>query len=148
MLKITDFQTVFPIWRDYLWPTRTSEITSTSAMVYLGGYNIDNINKTAVFVSYIINDRIVGVNSGHICADNSFRSRGLYVFEEYRKRGIAQQLLCGIIDIAYDNNSEFVWSFPKYESWNTYKNVGFDLSSDWEKSELGLNAYCIKKLKE
>lgn len=148
MLKLISFQTILPIWKNNLWPERTSRITDTSAMTYSGGYDIKNMDYEPVFLAFYMGDKIAGVNSGHTCADNSFRSRGLYVFPEYRRQGIGTELLLGIIDKAQNNKCSFVWSYPKLKSWNTYKKAGFVLSSKWEQSELGLNAYCIKKLTE
>jgi GNAT superfamily N-acetyltransferase len=146
MLKLIDFETIYPIWKNNLWPNRTSDITSNSAMVYLGGYDIKNMYCEPTFLAFYLDNKIVGVNSGHICADNSFRSRGLYVFPEYRKQGIGTKLLFKVIDLAKENSCSFVWSYPKLESWTTYQQAGFKLSSEWENSELGLNAYCIKDL--
>lgn len=146
MLKVINFETILPIWTHNLWPNRKSEITATSAMVYLGKYDLKNMNYESVFLAFYINGKIVGVNSGHLCIGNNFRSRGLYVFPEYRKQGIGTELLLGTIDKAKESKCSFIWSYPKFESWKTYKNAGFEMSSEWEQSELGLNAYCIKTL--
>lgn len=146
MIVIIDFQTIYPIWRNHLWPERTSIIEPTSAMSYLGGYDGDNLNYRPMFFGYIIDNRIAGVNSGHLCHDNSYRSRGLYVFPQYRKQGIAKQLLFSTIEKGRELKSKFVWSYPKQSAITSYLSVGFILSSEWEQSELGLNAYVRKDI--
>lgn len=147
MITQINYETIFPIWQNYLWPERRSKITSTSAMKYLGEYNIDNMNFTPNFLAYFIDDNtIAGVNSGHKCSDNGYRSRGLYVFPEFRKKGIGILLLKDTIKIAKKESCHYIWSYPKQTSWTTYQKAGFELSSPWEISELGHNAYCIQYL--
>ena len=140
----TSFTEIYPIWRTFLWPDRESKIESTSAMMFLSGYDLKNFNYTPTFFIYVIDDQIAGCNSGHMCADNSYRSRGLFVFPEHRKKGIGIELLKATIEQATVENASFVWSFPRETCWTTYKKSGFELVSNWEKSEVSLNAYCKK----
>jgi len=51
-------------------------------------------------------------------------------------------LLLATIDEGFKKQANFVWSYPRKESWNTYNSAGFTLSSKWESSEMGINAYC------
>jgi len=102
--------------------------------------------STPTFFAYKLDNKIVGVNSGHLCHDNSYRSRGLFVFTEYRKQGIGKILLVATIDKGLDESADYVWSYPKQSSWPTYEAAGFTLASIWEQSELDLNAYCHFKL--
>ena len=135
------------IWATYLWPNRISPIETNSAMCYLEGFDMHNMHTTPTYIGYIVDDTIVGVNSGHTCYDNSYRSRGLWVNPNYRKQGIGSALLLATVEQAVKENTEFIWSFPRYTSWNTYNSVGFSLSSSWISSETSeSNAYCIKKL--
>lgn len=142
MLIEIDFETIFSIWKNKLWPERLSKIESTSAMNYLGGYNIKNMDYKPTFYGYLLDNKIVGVNSGHLCADQSYRSRGLFVDSEYRNRGIGKILLLASIDRGRFENANFVWSYPKHTAHNTYVGAGFAITSEWEQSELGRNAYC------
>ena len=144
MIKIIDFSTVYPIWSSHLWPNRVSAIEPTSAMQYLGNYDLKNMNYIPVFLAYIQDNIILGVNSGHKCQDNGYRSRGLYVQPEYRGKGIGTILLQETIKIGSLEGCDYVWSYPRKTSWKTYERAGFLLSSDWEVSELGLNAYVRK----
>jgi len=144
MITIVSYANIYDIWRNHLWPERTSAITPTSAMIFLGGYDTGNMNNTATFFAFVANKKIYGVNSGHLCTDGSYRSRGLFVFPEYRNKGIGTDLLLATIDQGNKESAKFTWSYPKQTSWNAYKKAGYSLSSPWEKSELGFNAYCIK----
>jgi len=112
-------------------------------MQYLGGHDIKNMDYAPTFIAYFLDNQIVGVNSGHKCSDNGYRSRGLYVFPEYRGRGIGVELLKETIKLGKTTGCTYVWSYPKNSSWKTYSKAGFNLSTDWEKSENGMNAYCI-----
>ena len=142
MIVIKRFEEILPIWREYLWPTRTSKIEPNSAMCFLGGYDIKNMIYATTFLAYEIDNDIAGVNSGHLCFDNSYRSRGLYVFPKYRGQGIGKELLLATIEQGKEKRANFIWSYPKQDSWKTYERAGFKLASDWEDSELGKNAYC------
>lgn len=142
MIREISFDEVLPIWRDYLWPDRTSEITATSAMHYLGGYDLVNMSYPPTFFAYIINGEIAGVNSGHMCMNGRYRSRGLYVFERFRGKNIGTELLIATIDQARLEGANLCWSYPKDTSWKTYAKAGFKLDSEFEDSENGKNAFC------
>ena len=145
MIKHITFEEILPVWKNFLWPNRVSSIESTSAMNFLGGYDLINMSYAPTFFAYILDNKIVGVNSGHKCMDNSYRSRGLWVFPEYRGQHIGRKLLLATIDQSTIEKSHYVWSFPRLSSWNTYKATGFTLASTWEHSETGFNAYCIRE---
>lgn len=142
MIEVATFEIVSDIWKNKLWPNRTSTIDTHSAMLISGEYELKNYNYPATFFVYKINDTIVGCNSGHQCCDGSYRSRGLYVFPDYRKQGIGKKLLDVTIEQGNKEKSTFVWSYPRLESWSTYKAAGFRLVSEWTESETGINAYC------
>lgn len=143
MIKEITFDEILPIWRDYLWPNRTSEITATSAMCYLGGYDLVNMSYTPTFFAYVIEGKIAGVNSGHMCMNGRYRSRGLYVFDKFRGKGIGTKLLVATIEQARLEGATLCWSYPKDTSWSTYAKAGFELSSEFGSDENGKNAYCV-----
>ena len=145
-LEKISFQQILPIWDNYLWPNRISEITPTSAMCYLGGYDLVNMDAMPTFFAYMIDGEIAGVNGGHMCNDNEYRSRGLYVFEKFRGKGIGTALLKATIEQAAKEEASLCWSYPKDSSWNTYARAGFVLASEFEISENGTNAYCMIRL--
>ena len=147
MIKKLKWAIIHEIWKNELWPYRQSKIEPTSAMIYLGGHNIHNMDFKPCFLGYYTAENLVGVNSGHLCADNSYRSRGLWVSPEFRKKGYAKQLLEQTIEQAIKDKADFIWSYPRKSSWKTYLSVGFELSSDWQNSETSnANAYCFRKL--
>lgn len=136
------FNDILPIWRDLLWPNRVSAIEPTSAMKFLGGYDMQNMQSIPAFFGYIVNNKIVGVYGGHMCADTSYRTRGVYVFPEYRKMGIARQLITTAVEQGWKEGASFGWAYAGPRSWPIFEKVGFKLVSDWEPSETGSNAYC------
>jgi GNAT superfamily N-acetyltransferase len=101
-------------------------------------YDIKNFDREPTYIIYKINDEIAGCNSGHMCR--------LYVFPKYRKQGIAVQLLKYTINKGIQEKANLVWSYPRFESWSSYRSAGFELKSMWEESETGLNAYCTIKV--
>jgi GNAT superfamily N-acetyltransferase len=147
MIKQISWDEILFIWSTKLWPNRKSAIETNSAMCYLEGFDMKNMQTPPTFLGYFKENNIVGVNSGHGCANNNYRSRGLWVDPNYRNQGIGTSLLLATIDQAIKEQSEFIWSFPRYSSRNTYKSAGFTITGDWLPSETSeQNAYCIKKL--
>ena len=142
MIKEITFDEILPIWRDYLWPNRTSEITATSAMHYLGGYDLVNMSYPPTFFAYIIYGEIAGVNSGHMCMGGRYRSRGLYVFDKFRGKGTGTKLLVATIEQARLESATLCWSYPRDSSWKTYAKAGFKLDSDFVPDESGNNSFC------
>jgi len=144
IVEIT-WQKIYSIWINHLWTTRLSSVEPTSAMCFLNGYDIVNMQSIPTFFGYVIDDFIAGVNSGHACPkQNNYRSRGLWVDPNYRGRGIGQQLLLTTIEQGHKEGYKNVWSYPRQTSWPTYSAVGFTLASDWQASETSeSNAYCI-----
>ena len=94
MIADINYETIFPIWRDDLWPNRNSPIETHSAMLHFyTEYDMGNFLLPAWYLGYYVNDKLIGVNSGHMCVDGSTRSRGLWVNPAFRGKGIGKQLL-------------------------------------------------------
>lgn len=143
MITEISWEQIEVIWRQHLWTNRISLIEPLSAMCYLGNHDIHNMNKIPTFFGCWHDEKLIGVNSGHLCTDNSYRSRGLWVSETHRGCGIGSLLLQRTIDQGMKEDCRFVWSYPRKQSWKTYKSVGFVLTSDWLPSETSQeNAYC------
>lgn len=145
IVEIT-FEEIYHIWAQKLWPNRLSTIEPNSAMKYLGDYDLGNMSFQPTFFACYLDNKIVGVNSGHLCIDNGYRSRGLYVDPLYRNQGLGTMLLLHAVELAIKHDADYIWSYPRFSSWQTYQKAGFILSSEWEDSEIGKNAYCIKSL--
>lgn len=142
MISEITYEDILPIWGYFLWPKRISIIERSSAMLFNEGYDLVNLTFKPTFLGYKVNNLLVGVNSGHMCKDNNYRSRGLFVFPKYRNAGIGTELLLSTIEQGLNEGAEFVWSYPRKDSWKTYEAAGFKLSSKWHNSETGINAYC------
>ena len=144
MISCISFEEILPIWSDYLWPDRTSKskIESHSAMDCMAGYDMQNMTSTPTFFAYKIDGKVAGVNSGHMCRDNSYRSRGLWVFPEYRGKSIGKDLLIATINKGIEEGADYVWSFPRDSSWKSYSAAGFELVTAWSPGETGTNAFC------
>lgn len=142
-LSAITFDEIYPIWSTYLWPDRLSDITPNSAMCFLEGYDSFNMERPPTFFAIFINGEIAGVNSGHMCKDLQYRSRGLFVFEKFRGKNLGRDLLLATIDQARKEDATMCWSYPRKSSWKSYLAAGFELASDWEGSETSdANAYC------
>lgn len=142
MITSIGYQEILPIWKYHLWPTRHSPIESNSAMCFLGGYSMHNMTTKPTFLAYMIDGNIAGVNSGHMCENDHYRSRGLFVFDQFRGRGIGVALLKATIDQGKSEGAKMCWSYPRDTSWKMYASAGFTLASEFEQSETGMNAYC------
>ena len=112
-------------------------------------YDLENQKFIPTFWGAFHNDNLVGVNSGHMTLDRLYRSRGLFVFPEYRGQRTAQKLLLKTISQAYFEKAIACWSYPKRESWAPYNSTGFTHRGDtyyfrWETSLAGENSRCIR----
>lgn len=135
MITEISFEEIYRIWETKLWPGR-KDIKNMSSMLYNTGYDI-NIYKlyTPVFIAYKDNGDILGVNSGHQTSKTDFRSRGLYVFPEFRGQGIGTLLLKETINLAKRHNCEHCWSIPRKTALGTYLAAGFTKTSDFIPTE-------------
>ena len=135
MIKLIDYTDIYSVWTTYLWPGRL-DIKQMSSMQYISGYNIKIYDMyDAYFFAYFIDDTIVGVNSSHRSSDTEFRSRGLYVFEKYRNKGIGKKLLEYSIDLGKLEGCKTCWSVPRKIALSTYLAAGFKQTTDFFKTE-------------
>ena len=67
MIQEISWNEIELIWREHLWPYRTTPIEPTSAMMWQAGYNIDNMEFEPTFFGYFYRKKLIGVNSGHLC---------------------------------------------------------------------------------
>lgn len=162
--KIT-FDDISPMWGKYL-PNMSLEETSAMSCFKkriqdpetmrhddVDHYDLENQKFIPTFWGAFDDDKLIGVNSGHMTLDRLYRSRGLFVKNEYRGQGIGMKLLLKTISQGYHEKAHAVWSYPKKESWETYKKCTFILCGEnfyfeWESNpnSSGLNSRCIKIL--
>ncbi len=137
-IKRISFDEILPIWEKFLWPNRNSPIETHSAILfntYPYQYNTAMFDIEAQFFGAYINNELAGVNSGHLIGDNTYRSRGLYVFDEFRGQSIGRALLSATIDYSVAKNADFCWSIPRSSAIKTYLNAGFKITGDWFNTE-------------
>lgn len=143
-IRKISFWDIFPIWNNYLWPNRDSDIESFSTIIYnTFPYEFDFkcADNKITFLGAFVGNRLVGVNSGHLVGDNTYRSRGLYVFNEFRNIGIGVDLLLATTQCAIMEQAKFCWSMPRKSSINTYLTANFTPVGEWfitETSELNI----------
>lgn len=147
-IKNLSWDEIYPVWRDHLWPGRVSSIEPTSAIKYLGGYDMDNMIHRPVFYGIEEDEKLVGVNSVTECSDGSYRSRGLWVDPNYRNKGYAKLLLEYGISIAGHNHVSYIWSMPRHSALPAYLSAGFQQTSEWfdKDVEFGPNCFVRKDL--
>jgi GNAT superfamily N-acetyltransferase len=131
-----NFKTIESIWSTKLWPSRTSAIESHSAMTWPFEGNPDSIdmdifNYPATFWGVYLDNKLVGVNSGHKTTDEQYRSRGIWVNPEYRKRGVAQMLFLMTAHQAKIEGCEMLWSIPRKTALPAYTKFGFETVGDY-----------------
>lgn len=142
-IKEIDFETILPLWQ-LLWPD-TDDIRPMSSIKYLGGYDTDIYTKFhPTFLGLYDNKNPIGCISGHKSSHEDYRIRGIYIINSYRNKGLSKLLFNRIILQAKKENATQIWSFPKKESFFSYKKVNFIQTTDWLKTSYGLNCFAVK----
>jgi len=143
------FEEILTIWQSKLWPNRQSKIESHSAMTWPfegdpGEYDMRVFDYPATFWGIKIDNKLVGVNSGHKTSDRQYRSRGIWVDPDYRKRGIAQNLFNMTLHQAQLEKCEMIWSIPRKTALPAYEKFGFSTVGDYLKTETAdANIYAV-----
>lgn len=147
-IKNLTFSDIFPIWTNNLWGYKAEP---SSCMVYgnRDQYDMNIFNNPVTYFGVFDGDTLMGVNSGFQTDENFYRSRGLWVFPEYRGRGIGNLLLSEVLKQAKKKKIHNVWSYPRKSALRSYLNVGFNQTSDWiyEKDGDRYNCYVLFKHK-
>ena len=140
------FDEIHEIWASDLWKDRQSPIKHISSMIYLGGYDMSIYHNKPTFFSIKENGKIVAVNSGHMTINGYYRSRGLWVKETNRNKGLTYILFNALYDQALSENAKYIWSYPRQNSVGVYLKNGFSISSSITNDELGPHYYVMKVL--
>lgn len=152
MIRDITFDECLPMWQA-LWNNRVSPIDDRSAMllptpdqmdlgmVRLHAMTLDDIGAPT-FLGYYDGEQLVGVNSYHEIM-GTIRSRGLYVLDSHRGKGIACQLLGEVIRRAPVD--AVVWSFPNAAAFKVYIRAGFEQYSQalYDQIEQKTNFYVM-----
>ena len=141
------FEEISSIWASDLWKSRLSPIKPISSMVFLGGYDMSIYNNVPTFFGIKEYGKLIAVNSGHMTVNGYYRSRGLWVEEQYRGRGYTRLLFQELYEVAKSERAYYVWSLPKVNSVGAYVKNGFSISSKITNDfELGPHYYVLKDL--
>ncbi|MBX3032774.1 MAG: GNAT family N-acetyltransferase [Bdellovibrionaceae bacterium] len=125
-IRIIQYEDILPVWKDILWKDRLDAIEPMSAMIFPEGFDgkIFETYRPTFFGCYD-GDRLVGVNSGHRTSSWDYRSRGLYVDPDYRRRKLAQRLLEATARQGVKEGAITLWSYPKKSAVHAYIEFGF-----------------------
>lgn len=145
-----DWTTILDVWQNHLWIGRASPIEQTSAMTFEGDYDMSFMDESPTFFGVFVDGALAGVNSGHPAGVGRFRSRGLFVFPQFRGMALGRTLLQATVDYAKGCGYNMIWSIPRRDSFESYRSVGFEQFSDWftDGVEFGPNCYAVCILKE
>ena len=147
---IIQFEDILPIWENELWLNRKSKIEPVSCMLLNGGYAAINYEPT--FWGLYDNTELIAVNSGHRTSFTNYRSRGLWVHPNHRRKGLTKILFEELFIQAKKETlpiaGMLVWSCPRKSALKAYEASGFVRISDWfdEGMEFGPNCYVEKTL--
>tara|TARA_B100001250_G_scaffold143025_1_gene122376 strand:- start:17342 stop:17830 length:489 start_codon:yes stop_codon:yes gene_type:complete len=143
------------IWVHHLWPGRPLQTMSSMVPygeLHLHEYKVDmEIYKKyfPYFFGAYVDGKLVGVNSGHKTSETNFRSRGLYVLEEFRGLKASTGILQHTVDTARDLGCTMCWTMPREKALPAYEKVGFVKISEWFPTETSeSNCYAERKLDE
>jgi len=147
--KRITFEEILPVWKDELWPNRESAIEPMSAMTwpYEGDpqpIDMSIFEYEPTFWGVYIDDKLIGVNSGHRTTDQAYRSRGIWVDPAQRGKRISQTLFALLTHQAQIEGCDMVWSIPRKSALQAYTNAGFQTVGNFietETSEANIYAY-------
>lgn len=174
-IRSAEFEEIEKLWRERLWPQRKSAIEPNSAMVLGGGIDLSFMNEPAQYwmaqestdeTSKASSAQVpLGCISGHFAGHfhghshiqsrpreangRLYRSRGLWVDQGRRRKGIARQLMRELIDHASANGAVAIWTFPRKTAMPFYESMGFRMWSTWlpqQEGDSDLNCYAILEL--
>ena len=142
----SSFIEIYSVWNKHLWPGRVSKIEITSCVQFGGGFNLEYLQRPAWFWKIMVDNKLAGVNSGFLTEPKSFRSRGLYVFPEYRRLGFGRQLLLETILKAKSLGCNHFWSMPRKSVLPTYESVGLSRCGDFFCKGVEFGPNCFAEL--
>lgn len=123
-LSKSNFKEVFPIWKNYLWPERIEPIEETSALLFKEGIDMSYRSSEVFFIKAELDRQIIGVCSGQRTGPNEFRSRGLWVSENFRRKGIGSKLFFSVKAEAQKRACSSLWTLSRHSSEKFYRSVG------------------------
>jgi ribosomal protein S18 acetylase RimI-like enzyme len=148
------FEEILPYWK-ILWETYVNEGCKISrvnlwsqknycykSLDYLSNDGILKVLKP-IYIACFINNEIVGVESGYKTNIDYYRIRGLWVDEDYRRKGIATELVKWF---EKKSKERYIWTIPRENSLGFYLKNGFIVTGR-VKSIYGENYFAVKERK-
>jgi len=143
-LKNLTWEQVKPIWDTKLWPGRDSE--PVTSMKYLGGYDMSLKEREPFFIGVVTGEYILAVNSYVRTGETEWRSRGLWVDQNFRRQGHAKMMLASMAGHIQNMQGTMIWTMPRTEALEAYQSVGFVRTSNWIEQDWGTNCYALMSL--
>ena len=140
----SNFKEVSFIWRNYLWPERIEPIEETSALLFKEGIDMSYRSSEVFFIKTEVNGQIVGVCSGQRTGSREFRSRGLWVREDFRKKRIGSKLFFSVEKESQKRGCVSLWTLARHSSEKFYRSVGMKNFGKTDKFEYGPHFWMFK----
>ena len=109
-----------------MWPGRDAEPTNPWDLTEDNKILQSSVLGLPTFFGVYDNNTLIGVNSGYKTNDFNYRSRGLWVDINYRRRKISSLLLYNTIEKAKQEGAAMIWTCPREESLKAYESSGFN----------------------
>ena len=145
---VSTFEEIYDIWHDQLWPGRISKIESMSSLYWKSPRTV--IKDKTIFKKYTPSfwaikhgDEIIAVISGFKRDERIYRSRGLYVYPDYRGQGLSAILLRQAILQGKKEQCHWIWSLPRKTALSAYQRVGFKKRGKWLDKEVEFGPNCL-----
>lgn len=139
-----DFETIFPYWKEHLWPERKSRIEPVSYIILNGQIDGSIREFEPRFFSICFQNEIIGVLSYHATASNTFRLRGLWISPLYRNQKLGTRLINEVLS-EIPPKPHLIWLMSRMQNRQYYKNFGFEYHLQVEGYEYGPHMIMIKR---
>ena len=137
MLEQLTFEEIKFIWEKELWPNKKNGVQKANEWTWVSGHVVLGKNKNMIakvepiFYGIREDNKIVAVNSVYRSNENNWRSRGLWVYPEYRRCGHATTLLGWAQLHTKTFGGDYLWTVPRKSALPAYEKVGFNKCSEW-----------------
>ncbi len=124
-IKSISFEEILPIWKNFLWPERTSVIENVSCIDQWGKIDVGIRQFKSEFYGCYFAEKIAGVISCHAISSEVMRIRGIYVFESYRNNRIGSRLISRVKTTTFEQNYKKIFGLVRANNETYFKNAGF-----------------------
>lgn len=156
MIKEITFELILEYWSKYLWSEyvqqglKINRVNTTTQEKYF--YSVLNHRDQEqvefcikpTYIAYFSDDNIIGVESGYKTNIDYYRVRGLWVDENYRREGIATEM---IDYLANKSKEKYLWTIPRENALGFYTKYGFTITGLSAKTIYGQNYFAVKEIR-